>query len=168
MKTKEQIAAEKKAYRLANPEKVAKWRKTFNEKHPGRSTELSMQSYYRRKEKDPEKVAESFRRHYDKDAAIARSKKWKKANPDRVCELTMRRNARKKKATPKWANQFFINEAYHLAKLRTKATGFKWEVDHIFPLNSDIVCGLHVENNLQVIPAVMNNKKGNKLMEVSL
>jgi hypothetical protein len=71
------------------------------------------------------------------------------------------RKARRLKASPIWRNQFFIDEIYHLAKIRSKATGIKWHVDHIVPLKSDIVCGLHTEANLQVIPAQTNQKKGN-------
>jgi hypothetical protein len=66
------------------------------------------------------------------------------------------------KATPAWANKFFITEAYHLAKLREKICGGKWHVDHIVPLKSAIVCGLHVENNLRVIPGAENSVKGNR------
>lgn len=54
--------------------------------------------------------------------------------------------------------------AYHLARLRTQATGVKHHVDHIIPLQSDVVCGLHVENNLRVIPATMNIRKSNALL----
>ena len=96
--------------------------------------------------------------------ALEQSREWKKANPHAVNAATALRRAQKKNATPVWANRFFMREAYHLAKLRTKMTGFKWEVDHIYPLQSDVVCGLHVENNLQVIPAVLNRQKGNKVI----
>lgn len=91
------------------------------------------------------------------------SSAWKSANPDKVNALTAKRRAQKLNATPAWANSFFIREAYALAKLRTKITGFEWEVDHQIPLVSPIVCGLHVEHNLQVIPAVINRLKGNKM-----
>lgn len=64
-------------------------------------------------------------------------------------------------ATPKWANHFFIEEIYDLAMRRTAMTGFDWHVDHIVPLQSKSVCGLHVEHNLQVIPAALNFSKGN-------
>lgn len=165
-KNKEKIAAQKKAWKSANHDKAAQYRKTFSEKHPEKNAEWKRAYYARMMVENPEKLREYWKENYDKDAAIARAKKWKKANPDRMAALTADRRARRIKATPKWANKFFINEAYHLAKLRINATGFKWEVDHIFPLNSDVVCGLHVENNLQVIPAVMNNRKGNRLMGV--
>ena len=69
-------------------------------------------------------------------------------------------------ATPAWANQFFIEEAYDLARLRTQQkTGRsdEWQVDHIVPLQHPLVQGLHVEHNLQVIPAIHNQRKGNRV-----
>ena len=92
---------------------------------------------------------------------------WKKSNPERVRAASNKRNAIQRQATPVWANQFFISEAYDLAKLRTKATGIKWSVDHIIPLSGDVVCGLHVENNLQVIPLSENCRKGTRLLEAA-
>jgi len=63
---------------------------------------------------------------------------------------------------------FVFQEAYCLARQREKCTGFKWHIDHIIPLNGENVCGLHVWNNLRVIPAVLNLSKGNKEMTKSL
>lgn len=42
------------------------------------------------------------------------------------------------------------------------ATGLKHDIDHVVPLISDIVCGLHVEANLSVIPASVNRGKRNR------
>ena len=76
-----------------------------------------------------------------------------------------KRRAAKLLRTPKWLTQddlFFIEEAYHLAKLRTELLGIPYHVDHILPLQGKTVSGLHVPANLQVIPATINLKKSNR------
>lgn len=75
-------------------------------------------------------------------------------------------NTKRKKnvkiAMPSWANQFYIKEIYSLARHRSEVLGYEWHVDHIIPLKGKTVCGLHVETNLQVIPAIDNMRKHNK------
>lgn len=59
--------------------------------------------------------------------------------------------------------EFASQEAHHLARQRDKCTGIKWSVDHIVPINGKVVSGLHVWNNLQVIPLQQNRLKHNRL-----
>lgn len=92
----------------------------------------------------------------------ARQLAYYSANKPAYVARVVKRNAQKKQAVPKWANEFFIEEAYHLAALRTKMLGYPWHVDHIVPLQSKLVCGLHVHNNLRVIPGSENLAKGNR------
>lgn len=87
---------------------------------------------------------------------------WYKEHYEVVAARDRRRYANKLNASPKWANNFFIQEIYALAHLRTKVTGVKWHVDHIVPLKGKGVRGLHWEGNLQVIPAKVNMAKGNR------
>ena len=72
-------------------------------------------------------------------------------------ERTNRRRALKINAVPKWCNLEKIKEIY-------KNCPKGYHVDHIIPLNNPIVCGLHVENNLQYLTAKQNVSKGNKLI----
>ncbi len=61
-------------------------------------------------------------------------------------------------------DKFVEEEALMLCALREKITGFKWNLDHIVPLNFKNACGLHVYSNFQVVPASWNFKKSNKNM----
>lgn len=89
-------------------------------------------------------------------------KSYRLSNPSIFANATQRRNAKKKKASVLWANQSKILDMYKLAENLSKKTGIKYHVDHMIPLQSNFVCGLHCEANLQVIPAIDNIKKSNK------
>ena len=45
------------------------------------------------------------------------------------------------------------------------AFGIPHEVDHIVPLTSKVVCGLHWEGNMRVVTRRVNRSKVNKLIE---
>jgi hypothetical protein len=72
------------------------------------------------------------------------------------------RKARIEQATPPWADKEAIRLIYEMSKTITAQTGIQHHVDHIIPLKSDLVCGLHIAENLRIIPAVHNLRKGNK------
>ena len=164
--------ARAKAWREANPERfvaaIAKCKAAKPEKYKRlhdlwRAANTSKVKEYRRKQ-DPLRVKEYLDRWVRLNPARKREigNNWRKNNQEKVNAVDARRRAAKANAVPSWANHFFINEIYHLARLRTKHTGFKWHVDHIVPLTSKRVCGLHVEHNLQVIPASVNQSKNNR------
>ena len=67
-------------------------------------------------------------------------------------------------ARPSWANKETIDEIYKTAKKLTEETGIPHEVDHIVPVKHPLVCGLHVENNLQIITQRENQMKSNKFI----
>jgi hypothetical protein len=128
-----------------DPAKAAANQQRYKEKYPERAKTSSALSYVR-----------------NKTSIRIRSAAWYRAHPEFVAAKQAKRRSSAIQATPAWANDFFIKEAYALARLRTKIFGFKWHVDHIVPLNSGTVCGLHVEHNLQVIPGSSNLVKSNR------
>lgn len=65
------------------------------------------------------------------------------------------------KAWPDWcADDPGFSKVYREAR-RLKKLGRKVEVDHIVPIMSKLVCGLHVPWNLRIIPAAENRAKSN-------
>lgn len=148
-KTKDSCAAYAKEYRAKNRAAVLAYSKQWREANKDLQVKMSRES----REKNPEHYQEYLReyRKKNRDAWLARAR-YHNAN----------RNAAKLNATPAWANQFFIEEVYRLASLRTAVVGIPFDVDHIVPLRSKVVCGLHCEQNLRVIPESENRKKSNR------
>jgi len=71
----------------------------------------------------------------------------------------MRRRARERRATPPWADKAKIRAIYAEAERLTRETGEQYVVDHIVPLAGKLVCGLHVDYNLQIIHWLPNARK---------
>ena len=92
---------------------------------------------------------------------------WKENNLVQVRASTKARRRKHKQATPPWLTRkqkSEIRSLYEIAITMTKTTGEQYVVDHIVPLRSDEVCGLHVPWNLRVITQEENLKKSNKLL----
>lgn len=82
--------------------------------------------------------------------------KEKMSESRRIFASLYRAKKVKRNAQPEWADK----EAIRLVYKKARELGFT--VDHIVPLQSKIVCGLHVWHNLQVIDAELNKIKSNR------
>jgi hypothetical protein len=159
------------AWRKANPGKdVARVRERYR-RNPALAAQKSLLWAKSNPGKRKEILAKYNRTHRQEqnewreansDKVRATKKRWRQANPEKVCAKTMKRLAAKKKAIPSWADHDKIAAIYLEAARLTIATGVPHEVDHIVPLQGKNVCGLHVENNLQVLTRAANLRKGSQ------
>jgi len=103
-------------------------------------------------------------RENNKEQRRLSGEKWRAKNKVLTCFLANARRARKLQATPKWAEaeQEQIEALYREAARLQEETGIVHHVDHIIPLQSDLVCGLHCLANLQILTQHENNVKSNK------
>jgi hypothetical protein len=131
-------------YVAANPEKVTKWRKQHYANTAEKRRAAAKEWYYA----NPHK------------AKAARAA-WAKENRAVVLAARAGRKRAVRRATPSWADRAAI-EAVYAAAASLSDTGVQHHVDHIIPIKSKLVCGLHVPANLQVLPSVENLRKGNR------
>ena len=156
-------------------ERVAAWRKA----NPGRAKELRRQSHAKRKENWQAFLVQERERYIrNREAVLARQAAYRSLNPERTRSAVRKhyranksayvaycaqRKAARLLATPTWADTRLIAAIYAEAKRLSDETGVPHEVDHIIPLQSRYVCGLHIPCNLQVVPRDLNRRKGNSL-----
>jgi 5-methylcytosine-specific restriction endonuclease McrA len=150
-----------KTYYLKNREKILKYRKDNKEKIS------KINSLWRSKNKEKiknynlkfkAKNKEYFLQYNQKERSILYQKEYRLKNPHIQKSINAKRRALKLKATPKFANLKKIKQIY-------KNCPKGYEVDHIIPLNSKLICGLHVEWNLQYLTPTENQRKSNKLIK---
>lgn len=91
----------------------------------------------------------------------AHNAKWLAKNKHVAMEVVRRRQCAKKSATPAWADRKEMQAFYAESKRLEVVTGRPHDVDHIVPIQSKRVCGLHCPANLQVLPRTENRKKHN-------
>lgn len=127
-----------------------------------KSWEVSYSKQYREENRVSLLLKEKSYRETNYEVCRERSKNWAKRNISLCRKYCQERNARKLNATPSWANQKYISLFFEIAKLEEERTNRKCHVDHIVPLKSQLVCGLHTEQNLQVLFAKDNIVKGNR------
>ncbi len=136
--------------------------KKRSEKPKSEASKAAGRRYYE-KNKEAVKARANAR---PKDEVNQYRRKHKENNPDYYKSLTSVRKRRHRAATPKWITpeqKLAMRQLYLQAMELTKLTGERYVVDHIVPLISDEVCGLHVPWNLRVITQEENLRKSNKL-----
>ena len=151
---------------LRNGHKLVEYHREYGKAFEKRPEQIAKRKEYRLKNKEAmsRRSRESYLRN--REQVLERHRKWDALNEGARSAICARRRAKLLRATPAWANAFFIDEIYDLMRRRAKLTGLEWHVDHIIPLQGKNVCGLHVENNLQVILGHDNRRKSNRYVAV--
>lgn len=101
-----------------------------------------------------QKKADRTKAYQDK----ARSKRLVKAAKDRLENPEKYHERRVKKV--KWISWHEFKPLYAEARRLTLETGEQWDVEHIYPIKSNWVCGLHTPDNLRVATRFENIRKG--------
>ena len=94
---------------------------------------------------------------------LAKKRVYRQANKGKINALVTKRKTRIKLRTPAWADIDKIKSYYEVCAFFNEVNGYiKYHVDHVIPLQGDLVSGLHVHSNLQIIPWLDNIRKKNK------
>jgi len=127
-----------------------------------REKRLKQQQEYRAE--NYEKLQRSIRKWRDEnhDRYKVSRRNWyaRLADKSQWASNSANRRSAKRKATPKWADLEKIKTVYSDAAFISYVTGVTHHVDHVIPLRGRNVCGLHVENNLQILSWEANLQKG--------
>jgi hypothetical protein len=153
---KESAQQTRKNYRENNPEKI----KELRDKHNKLFREINPNYHPEWWANNKDKSAEYSKREYTIDSR----KRWNHNNKGKKCYYTSKRRKQIIKATPLWANQKETKNIYIKSAMLQDRDGCEYHVDHIIPLLHNIVCGLHVIDNLQIITKEENLKKGNRFL----
>lgn len=166
-----ELNAYRKEWKAANKEKMSEYNKKYKEKK-GEALTLEQRARTAKwREQNLEKVRASNReraakkREQQPEKIKVAKKQYAQRNKAVINAAVARRKAAKLKRTPKWLTKFDklkIQCVYAIAAMLTRVNNEPWHVDHVIPLQGDLVSGLHVPTNLQVMRGVENVRKHKK------
>ena len=161
-----------KLYRVNNRERL----NALKRQHRRDNKEAHAVIYKRRYQKHKEVLLENGRKRYEKkkleikkkrdsirEELRVKSKIHYSENKSMYISRNAKRRAAEIQATPIWAELDKIKVLYDKVAWLESLTGLKYHVDHVVPLNSKKVCGLHVWANLQILEVGVNLSKSNKV-----
>lgn len=154
-----------RAWREANKSRISEWYAEYYAQNHCWMIERS-RLYYAANRDTYVAYARDYRKN-NREAVSESQRRWRVNNPEATKRLVAQRRASLEQRIPLWfdeIDEFVIEEAFALAELRQESTGIAWHVDHMIPLRAKLASGLHCAENIQVIPAQLNNEKYNKMI----
>jgi phage terminase large subunit-like protein len=168
---KEAIAARNKAWRANNKSRMDEYHREYRAAHKKAIAERNGAYYEAHRDRllcsqNAYVKLHSVRLLAYREGRLAETaaagKAYGKAHPDKIRAKAAKRRAAQLNATPAWFEKEAIEAIYAEAIFRSNSEGRIYHVDHIVPLVSKKVCGLHCLANLQILPGVENIRKGNR------
>lgn len=155
LKNRTRLIEKQKVYAANNRKRRREWARKARKKN--REKILIEQKIRRDKNLD---ALNAWRREYyrkHRETIRQQNRQWEINNPWKARAKCARRHANKINAVPPWVEMDKITFVYK------KARELGLHVDHIVPLQSHIVCGLHCWENLQLLSIEENSRKHNKI-----
>lgn len=175
----EVVKAKKKIYNANNKEKISAYNKAYAEANA--DSIRAKDEAWRAANVEHRRERERRRYEANKDHFWQKLAKWRAENPNKVLESNRRRSsgfktrnrqiytasqnkrrAIKLGATPAWADHKAIEQYYLIANYLSFELGVDFHVDHVVPLQSDRVCGLHAQTNMNIALGSWNISKSNR------
>lgn len=130
---------------------------TFREKLRRDSSPSYHPQYVKANRQDIRRNARNYAER-NRPKLLAYTKQHRADNPELYRSYAAKRRAAKLQRTPPWADLEAIKTIY-----ANCPEGY--HVDHIHPMQGELISGLHVENNLQYLTAEENLRKSNSFTE---
>ncbi len=153
-------------YHAAHPEKAIarsqrrspEKRRAYQRAHPEIFRCANAKYKFTHPEKFKAVQRKAARKKYLKHGAVIREARriYCKKNLAKIVAANARYEAAKLRATPSWFESKLVAAVYSDANKKQS------HVDHIVPLKSKLVCGLHCLANLQILTPLANLSKGNR------
>ena len=130
-----------------------------------KSCDNNKKKLYRQNNK--EHVQELKKQNYiiNREKNLCIKKIYRQTNKGKINALVAARKKIIKQQTPSWLTSFDrlkIKCIYEIAAMLTRENNESWHVDHIIPLQGELVSGLHTPNNLRPMRGLENISKKNK------
>jgi hypothetical protein len=132
-------------------------------KRPQDLRKKAIKKYYETNKQKCMQATKIWRNFNNKNYEYVKNSRLK--NPSYYLFANAKRHASKMQRTPSWLNAGHWLEIECIYKYCSslRRIGLNYEVDHIVPLQSKVVSGMHVPWNLQVITGAENSAKGNRI-----
>jgi len=132
-------------------------------KRPQDSRKKALKTYYETNKQKCMQATKIWINSNNKNYEYVKNSRLK--NPSYYLFANAKRHASKMQRTPSWLNagHWLEIECIYTYCSSLRRIGLNYEVDHIVPLQSKVVSGMHVPWNLQVITGAENSAKGNRI-----